>query len=65
MDSTHKNMQTLGDLLPHIQGLGTREAVRWSNGYRTWIATYADLYGRIGAVVGCFDERGLQQAIAF
>ena len=53
-------MQTLGDLLPLIQGLGTREAVRWSNGYRTWIATYADLYGRIGTVVRIFDERGLQ-----
>ena len=53
-------MQTLGDLLPLIQGLGTREAVRWSNGYRTWIASYADLYGRIGTVVRIFDECGLQ-----
>src|SRR6476620_10567807 len=53
-------MQTLADLLPLIQGLGTREAVRWSNGYRTWIATYADLYGRIGAVARALDDHGLQ-----
>src|SRR5215831_18944057 len=49
-------MQTLADLLPAIERLGSREAVRWSNGYRTWIATYADLYGRIGTVVRQFDD---------
>jgi long-chain acyl-CoA synthetase len=49
-------MQTLADLLPDIERLGSREAVRWSNGYRTWISTYADLYGRIGTVVRQFDD---------
>ena len=52
-------MQTLVDLLPEIERLGRREAVRWSNGFRTWVATYTDLYGKIGAVVEFFDQRGL------
>jgi long-chain acyl-CoA synthetase len=54
-------MQTLADLLPDIERLGTREAVRWSNGYRTWIASYAELYGKIGTVVRQFDDRLLQK----
>src|SRR5947207_2497703 len=52
-------MQTLVELLPDIRRLDGREAVRWSNGFRTWIATYNDLYGRIGAAVQYFDEHGL------
>jgi acyl-CoA synthetase (AMP-forming)/AMP-acid ligase II len=52
-------MQTLSDLLPEIARLGSREAVRWTNGFRTWIATYSDLYGTIGAIAGYFDERGI------
>lgn len=54
-------MQTLAELLPIIQRLGNREAVRWSNGYRTWIATYAELYGKIGACIDYFDRQGLRQ----
>src|SRR5216117_2705924 len=54
-------MQTLVDLLPDIERLGTREAVRWSNGFRTWIATYGDLYGKIGAVTRYFEERGVKK----
>ena len=54
-------MQTLVELLPLIERLGAREAVRWSNGYRTWIASYRDLYGRIGACVDDLDRRGLQK----
>src|SRR5438552_1538297 len=54
-------MQTLVDLLPDIERLRTGEAVRWSNGFRTWIATYGDLYGKIGAVTGYFDERGVKK----
>jgi long-chain acyl-CoA synthetase len=54
-------MQTLVELLPLIEKLGSREAVRWSNGYRTWIASYRDLHGRIGACVDYLDRRGLQK----
>jgi len=54
-------MQTLVDLLPAIQRLGDREAVRWSNGYRTWTATYSDLFGKIGACVHYLDQRGLRK----
>src|ERR1700704_264802 len=52
-------MQTLADLIPDIERLGNREAVRWSNGFRTWVATYGALYGKIGAVVAYFDERSI------
>jgi long-chain acyl-CoA synthetase len=52
-------MQTLTDLLPEIERLGSREAVRWSNGYRTWKATYSELWAAIGAVVRHFDESGI------
>src|SRR5215471_21036264 len=54
-------MQTLVELLPLIEKLGAREAVRWSNGYRTWIASYRELYGRIGACVEYLDRRGLKK----
>lgn len=54
-------MQTLVELLPSIERLGGREAVRWSNGYRTWTATYRDLHGRIGACVEYFDKQNLNK----
>jgi long-chain acyl-CoA synthetase len=54
-------MQTLVDLLPAIERLGNREAVRWSNGYRTWVASYADLYGKTGTVIRQFDDLGLRK----
>src|SRR5262245_8619553 len=54
-------MHTLVELLPEIQRLGGREAVRTSNGFRTWVATYADLYGKIGAIVRHFDEREIRK----
>src|SRR6266700_7524739 len=58
----HRNaMQTLVELLPEIERMGNREAVRWSNGFRTWIATYRELYGKIGAVVNDFDRRGIRK----
>jgi long-chain acyl-CoA synthetase len=50
-------MHTLQDFLSEIERLQSREAVRWSNGFRTWVYTYAELYGKIGAVVRHFDER--------
>jgi long-chain acyl-CoA synthetase len=52
-------MHTLVELLPEIQRLGSREAVRTSNGFRTWFATYGDLYGKIGAIVRHFDDRNI------
>src|SRR5499426_3053924 len=54
-------MQTLVELLPEIQRLGSREAVRTSNGFRTWVATYDDLYGKIGAIVRHFDDRNIRK----
>jgi long-chain acyl-CoA synthetase len=55
-------MRTLVDLLPEIKRLGNREAIRSSNGLRTWVATYADLYGKIGSVVRFFDEREIHKS---
>src|SRR5262249_32458651 len=56
-----KNMRTLLEFLPLIRHLGRREAIRWSNGFRTWTATYSDLYGAIGAVANHFDEIGISK----
>src|SRR5262245_40069460 len=52
-------MRTLLEFLPLIRKLGRCEALRWSNGFRTWRATYADLHGSIGAVINHFDEIGI------
>src|SRR6267143_1327942 len=52
-------MQTLTGLLQEISRLGGREAVRWTNGLRTWVATYRDLYGAISRIVANFDRRGI------
>ena len=52
-------MRTLQEFLPLIRLLGRREAVRWSNGFRTWTSTYSDLYGAIGAVTNHLDEVGI------
>jgi acyl-coenzyme A synthetase/AMP-(fatty) acid ligase len=54
-------METLQDLIPVIQRLGRREAVRWSNGFRRRISTYADLHGTICAVIRHFDQEGLRK----
>src|SRR5262245_43921002 len=54
-------MRTLQEFLATIRRLGTREGVRWSNGFRTWTATYADLYGAVGAVTNHFDELGIRK----
>ncbi|HYR42773.1 MAG TPA: class I adenylate-forming enzyme family protein, partial [Terriglobia bacterium] len=54
-------METLTELLRDIGRLGNREAVRSSNGLRTRIATYSDLYGKIGAVVERFDRKGIHK----
>ncbi len=52
-------MNTLLDLLPEIERLGPREAVRWSNGFRTWTWTYANLYARIASFSQWLADHGL------
>src|SRR6266849_4089725 len=54
-------MQTLQDLVPEIGRLGNREAVRWTNSFRTLVSSHADLYGTIGAVTGYFRDQGIQK----
>src|SRR5438132_11269945 len=51
-------MQTLLEFLPEIARLGNSEAVRSSNGLRTWVATYSELHHSIAAIVAYFDQRG-------
>jgi long-chain acyl-CoA synthetase len=55
-------MDTLVELLPDIQRLAHREAVRSANRFRTKVATYQDLYGKIGAIVHFFDEQGIRKS---
>jgi len=52
-------MQTLQDLLPEIQRLDQREAIRWTNGFRTVVSTYVDLHGTIGTVINYFAENDI------
>ena len=54
-------METLLDLLPRIEALGDREAVRFSNGVRTWIRSYSDLYGEISRFAGYLDDAGFRK----
>ena len=52
-------MQTLLDFLPRIRQLGDHEAIRSSDGFRTTVWSYRQLYGRIGAVVEAIRAREL------
>lgn len=54
-------MQTLLEVLAEIHGLGTREALRFSNGFRTWKITYDDLYRDIAAFAAYLDRQGLHK----
>ncbi len=54
-------MRTLLDLLPAMQRLGNREAVRFSNGFRTWKLSYRQLYARIGAFACYLEQEGFHQ----
>ncbi|MCZ6768929.1 MAG: AMP-binding protein [Acidobacteria bacterium] len=54
-------MRTLLDLLPAMQRLGDREAIRFSNGFRTWKLSYRQLYARIGAFSCYLEQEGFQQ----
>ena len=52
-------METLLDLLSDIRRLGDREAVRDTDGYRTRVWSYGELYGRIGGFTRLLDGRGI------
>jgi long-chain acyl-CoA synthetase len=54
-------MQTLQDLLPELARLSDHEAIRWTNGFRTFVASYADLHGTIGRVVDYFAGEGIRK----
>ena len=52
-------MNTLLDLTSRMRQLGSREAIRWSNGLRRWMWTYADLCGAAGAFSNWLDAQGI------
>ena len=52
-------METLLELLPRIERLGSREALRFSNGYRTWHWSYIDLGAGIRRFVAFLDSKGI------
>ena len=52
-------METLLELLPRIERLGSREALRFSNGYRTWHWSYIDLDAGIRRFVAFLDRSGI------
>lgn len=54
-------METLVELLDRVGELGTREAISFSNGLRTWVWSYGKLYASIGAVSGYFRASGIGQ----
>ena len=54
-------MRTLLDLLPAMQCLGDREAIRFCNGFRTWKLSYRQLYNRIGAFASYLNQRDLKK----
>ncbi len=54
-------MRTLLDLLPDMQRLGDREAVRFCNGFRTWKLSYRQLYDKIGAFASYLNQQDLKK----
>ncbi len=54
-------MKTLQDLLPELYRLGNGEAIRWTNGFRTVVSSYTDIYRTIGAVTGYFQDNGIRK----
>ena len=51
-------MHTLVEILPRIRSLGRREAVRFTDGIRTRVWSYADLHERIAAFAALLKARG-------
>ncbi len=54
-------METLLDLLSDIRRLDEREAIRFTDGFRTQRLSYREVYDRIGGFVRILDERGFQK----
>ena len=54
-------MHTLLDLLPAMQRLSDREAIRFCTGFRTWKYSYRQLYDRISAFASYLDQQDLQK----
>ena len=52
-------METLLELLPRIERLGSREALRFWNRYRTWRWSYLDLDAGIRRFVAYLDGHGI------
>ena len=52
-------METLLEILPRIERLGSREALRFWNGYRTRSWSYSDLDAAIRRFVAFLDGRGI------
>ncbi|MFP4429134.1 MAG: AMP-binding protein [Desulfovermiculus sp.] len=53
------SIHTLLDLLPIMQGLGSREAVRYNNGLRSYAWTYEQLIRSIAACTDSYHRHGL------
>ncbi len=54
-------MQTLLEVLAEFRRLGGREALRFSNGFRTWRLTYAELHRDIAAFAQYLDQAGMRK----
>ena len=52
-------LSTLADLVPEMERLGDREALRYDNGFRTFHFSYRQLLDRIGAFQGYLASRDL------
>ena len=54
-------METLLDLLPTMEGRGRREALRFTNGVRTWRYSYRHLLERVGGLSRYLSDTGWQK----
>src|SRR5262245_52949266 len=54
-------MRTLQDFFPLMAALRSREAIRWTNGFRTSMSTYEDLLGTTGAAAAYFEGLGMRK----
>lgn len=54
-------METLLEVVEQIERSGASEAVRWSNGLRTWIWTYRDLHIHIATFAGTLKTRAIRR----
>jgi len=54
-------MKTLVDLIPELERLGNREAIRFYNGFRTWTLSYRALYRHIAGFAHFLDGQEAQR----